>query len=318
MEGSAPRRLNPFRRGDRRRRGRRHNPDGTMSLVEHLYELRDRLGIAIVAVVIGGVFGFWWFSNTLFALPSLGDLITGPYCELPQEMRLSPNGGCQLLQTRPFEVFMIQLKVGLTVGAVLLSPVWLYQFWAFITPGLYATERKYARVFVSIASVLFAGGALLAYFVVPKGLEFMASFGGGLFFTALTGGEYINFVLLMLLMFGVSFELPLIMIMLNRAGMVTYDKLKSWWRGLVFGLFVFSAIATPGQEPLSMLAMAAALCLLFAFAMLVCRSHDRRKAKALNAQGLNGIGLDETSEIDHRASELDTTPSAMRDHDDAT
>lgn len=318
------RHLNPFSR-ERRKWGRRHNPDGTMALIDHLYELRYRLGIALVGIVAGAGFGFWWFSNSLFGLPTLGELITGPYCALPPSMRFSPGGKCQLLQTRPFEVFMLRLKVGVAVGSVLFSPVWLYQLWAFITPGLYAKERKFARSFVVIASVLFAAGALLAYYVVPEGLTFMVGFGGDTFFTALTGGEYINFVLMMLVIFGVSFELPLVLVMLNRAGLVSYAKLKSWWRGIVFALFVFGAIATPGQDPFSMLMLSLALSGLFGLALVICRLQDRSKAKKLEAAGLQGADLDEPSKIDLRPSSLDqpvasdSTPSSPpSSHDDVT
>lgn len=292
-----------------------------MTLVDHLYELRYRLGIAMLAVVVGGIFGFWWFSNSLFGVPTLGQMITGPYCELPPTMRFSPNGECQLMQTKPFEVIMIRLKVGMSIGAVLFSPVWLYQLWAFITPGLLSKERRFAGTFVGFASVLFVAGAVLAYFVVPEGLTFMVGFGAESFFTSLTGGDYINFVLLMLIIFGVSFELPLILVMLNRAGVVSYDKLKSWWRGILFALFVFAAIATPGQDPVSMLVLAIALSLLFGVAMLICRSHDRSKAKKLQAQGLDGVGLDDASEVDTRPSSLDTTSATASSgdkHDDAT
>ena len=320
--GNPLRRLNPFR-SDRRRWGRRHNPDGTMTLVDHLYELRYRLGVAMTALVIGGAFGFWWFSNTLFGLPTLGDILLGPYCALPANMRFSPHPGeCQLLQTKPFEVFMLRLKVGISVGAVLFSPVWLYQLWAFITPGLKDNERKFASTFVGFASVLFVAGAVLAYFVVPQGLTFMVGFGGNAFFTALTGDEYISFVLLMLFMFGASFEMPLVLVMLNRAGILSYAKLRSWWRGFVFALFVVAAVATPGQDPISMLALAAALCLLFGIALVLCRSHDRSKAKQQQELGLEGVGLDEASKIDHRPSELDVTasgaPAGQRANDDAT
>ncbi|GAB3293005.1 twin-arginine translocase subunit TatC [Parasphingorhabdus pacifica] len=326
MDSNPLSRLNLFR-GGRRRWGRRHNPDGTMTLIDHLYELRYRLGVGVVAILAGGVFGFWWFSNTYFGLPTLGELITGPYCGLPKEIRFSPNGECQLMQTKPFEVFMLRLKVGISVGAVLFSPVWLYQLWAFITPGLYAKERKFASVFVALASVLFALGAVLAYFVVPEGLEFMTSFGGGTFFTALTGGEYINFVLLMLVIFGVSFELPLIMVMLNRANVVSYAKLKNWWRGLVFALFVFAAIATPGQDPFSMLVLALALSVLFGIAMLICRQQDRSRERKLAAEGLAGLDPDEASDINTSPSSLDdltastssTSSAASRtDNDDVT
>lgn len=291
-----------------------------MSLVDHLYELRYRLGLALLAVLVGGIFGFWWFSHRLFGLPSLGDFVTGPYCSLPADMRLSPNGECQLMQTRPFEVFMIQLKVGLSLGAVILSPVWLYQLWAFIAPGLYAKERKFARTFVAIGSLLFVAGAALAYFVAPKGLAFMAGFGGGAFFTALTGGEYINFVLLMLLFFGISFELPLILVMLNRAGVVSYAKLKSWWRGSVFVLFVFAAIATPGQDPISMLVLAASLSVLYAVALVLCRRHDHVKARKLREQGLD-LDPDQASDIETVAAPpagVSETATEGRGHDEAT
>ncbi len=293
-----------------------------MSLVDHLYELRYRLGVAVLAIVVGGILGFWWFSHSLFGLPTLSTFVTGPYCSLPEQMRFSPvPGECQLLQTKPFEVFMIRLKVGLSLGAVLLSPVWLYQLWAFITPGLYAKERRFAGTFVALASVLFTAGAALAYFVVPEGLAFMVSFGGGAFFTALTGGEYINFVLLMLIIFGVSFELPLVLVMLNRAGLVSYEQLKGWWRGIVFVLFIFAALATPGQDPISMIVLAIALSVLFALAMLLCRIHDRNRARKMEQAGLDGLDPDEASEVDHRPSSLDVTPSATAstsEHDDAT
>src|SRR5699024_10952983 len=108
--------------------------------------------------------------------------------------RLSPNGQCQLLQTKPFEVFMLRMKVGVAIGAVVLSPVWLYQLWAFITPGLYRKERRFAGVVVGCASALFAIGAVLAYYIVPRGLQFVVGLCGAGFFTALTGRDYINFV----------------------------------------------------------------------------------------------------------------------------
>ncbi|MCX2732793.1 twin-arginine translocase subunit TatC [Saccharopolyspora sp. NFXS83] len=293
-----------------------------MTLIDHLYELRYRLGWAAFGILVGAIFGFIWFSNHVFGLPTLSDILIRPYCQLPASVRFSPNGECQLLQTKAFEVFMLQLKVGIAVGALLFSPLWLYQLWAFITPGLHANERKFARTFVTIASLLFVFGAVLAYFVVPEGLGFMTSFGGGAFFTALTGGEYINFVLLMLLMFGISFEMPLVLVMLNRAGVVSYVKLKSWWRGIVFGLFVLAAIATPGQDPFSMLALAGCLVILFLVAMVICRAHDRSKAKKLAAQGMNmdDVDLDEASKVDYRASSLDTSASESRvgSADDAT
>ncbi len=249
-----------------------------MTLRDHLYELRHRLGLALLALLVGCILGFLWFQWRVGSIPSLGHLLTGPYCELPSPPRFeAEDGKCTLLQTQPFEAFLIQFKVGLAAGAVLTSPFWLYQIWAFITPGLYENERKFTRIFVFLASILFACGAFLAYFVVPKGLQVLVSFGGDQFSTALAANDYISFVLVMLLIFGVSFELPLVVTMLNRIGVLPYRNLKKWRRGIIFSLFVFAAIATPGTDPIGMLVLSGAMTVLFEVAVQIARIHDRRK-----------------------------------------
>lgn len=269
----------------RRKWGRRHNPDGTMTLIEHLHELRYRLTIAVAALAVGAVLGFLWFNNGPFGMITLGKLLTGPYCALPDSVRLNTGDTCQLLQTRPFEAFMVQIKVGAAAGAVLTSPFWMYQVWAFITPGLYDKERRFASVFVTFASLLFALGAVLAAVVIPKALEFLTSFGGDMFVTALAADEYIQFVLTLLLIFGVSFELPLLVVMLNRAGVVSHKRLTKWRRGIIFSLFVFAALATPGQDPFSMLALALALVILFEISAQIARVHDKRQKARDLAEG---------------------------------
>jgi sec-independent protein translocase protein TatC len=274
------------RREKKRLRNRRHNPDGTMSLRDHLYELRHRLGIALLGLLVGCIAGFLWFQWRIGPIPSLGELLTGPYCALPPEVRVELRPGeCQLLQTKPFEAFLVQFKVGLAAGAVLTSPFWLYQVWAFITPGLYDKERKFTRIFVALASILFAAGAVLAYYVVPKGLALLVSFGGDAFATALVANEYVSFVLIMLLIFGVSFELPLLITMLNRVGILPYRNLKRWRRGIIFTLFVFAAIATPGTDPIGMLALAGSMTVLFELATQIARVHDRKKDIQSVAEG---------------------------------
>jgi sec-independent protein translocase protein TatC len=210
--------------------------------------------------------------------------MTDPYCSLPASTRLTGEK-CKLLQTQPFEAFLVQFKVGLAAGAVLTSPFWLYQIWAFIMPGLYENERKFTRVFVILASFLFACGAVLAYYVVPKGLAVLVSFGGDQFITALTANDYISFVLVMLLIFGVSFELPLVITMLNRIGILPYRNLAKWRRGIIFVLFVFAAFATPGTDPVSMIALAGAMTVLFELATQLARIHDRKKERERAADG---------------------------------
>ena len=252
-----------------------------MSLVEHLQELRRRVLISLAAVVVGTVLGFMWYQWAPGNILPLGEIIRRPYCSLPVELRadLTSDGSCRLIATSPFEMFMLRLKVGFLAGLVVSSPVWLLQIWGFITPGLLKNERRWTLSFVTFAVTLFVAGAVLAYFIVDQGLYVLMSIGREYQVGALSGGEYYNFVLALIVIFGVSFEVPLLIIMLNLAGLLQYEQVQDKRRIIIVILFIFAAFMTPGQDPFSMIVLALSLCFLVEMAFQFCRIHDKRSAK---------------------------------------
>lgn len=271
-----------------------------MTLIEHLYELRRRLFKAAIFVVLGTVVG-WLFYNHIL------DVLKEPYCSLPASHRIQAGNGsdkCTLLFFGPLDGFLIRLKVSAISGLILSSPFWLYQLWAFITPGLKKSERRLTVIFVLCSTVLFIGGAALAYLTLSKGLHLLIGSAGDGTAAALAVTNYLSFVMAMLLIFGISFEFPLLVVMLNRVGVLSYERLRKWLRAIVFMVFVFAAIATPSQDPFTMCALAVPMCVLFGVALLIARSHDKRKHALEAAAAFHDVSDDE-------ASPLDTTPTPI-------
>ncbi len=252
-----------------------------MSIVEHIQELRRRVIVSLIALVVGTIAGFIWYQRSFLGIPSLGEILLVPYCSVDPSMRvdLGASGECRLLATAPFEMFMLRLKVSALVGSVLASPVWLAQLWGFITPGLLKNERRWTASFVSIAVLLFTSGAVLAYVVLAYGLEFLLTLGAEVQDVALNGQQYFGFMLSLLLIFGVSFEVPLLIAALNIAGILSYDQVKDKRRYIIVALAVFAAFMTPGQEPLSMVVLTASLSALVELALQFCRLRDKRRQR---------------------------------------
>lgn len=257
-----------------------------MSLIEHLLELRSRLFKATLAIAIGMVIGFV-ISQQVY------DILERPYCSLELA---EWDGSCPgLQQLDALAAFMLRLKLALWVGLILAAPIWFYQLWAFIAPGLHRHERKWAYIFASIAVPLFVAGAVLAYVVIERGLRFLVTQGIQGLDIQLEVTGYISFITTVMLVFAVGFELPLLILMLNFAGIVSAKKLLSWWRVAVFACFVFASFATPDPGPFGMLLLATILSAMYFIAVGVAFLNDRRKAKKRDP--LDDLADDEISAI---------------------
>lgn len=262
-----------------------------MTLIEHLRELRTRIFKALIFVVIGAIIGFIWYGNGLLRF------LEQPYCSLPGDMRFPSNDQCTLLFFNPSDGLILRLKISFMTGIVLSSPFWLYELWAFITPGLRKNERRWAISFVLVSTSLFALGTACAYFTLKAGLQVLIGLAGPDVTAALSAPEYLNFVIVLLIVFGISFELPLIIVMLNLVGVLKYELLKKSRRWLIFLTFVFAAVITPSQDPFSMLAMAVPMTILFEGAIQFSRVHDKRAAKRHAGESFDDIPDDQPSPL---------------------
>lgn len=247
-----------------------------MTLVEHLTELRSRLFKSALAIVAGFIVGFVFRTWVL-------DIIKGPYCQLPRSIRASSLAvdaeSCQLVFLDVTGAFFVSLKAAAIVAVVVAAPIVCYQLFRFITPGLRPVERRYAIPFAVASQLLFAGGAVFSYFLIPRALEFLLGFAGEGFVSIMDANKYLSFVLQTMIAFGVSFEFPLILIILSLMDIVTVSGLKSARRYALFGIFVAAAIITPTQDPLTMLFMAAPLVVFYETSILAARLIERRRRR---------------------------------------
>ncbi|MFE9249299.1 twin-arginine translocase subunit TatC [Streptomyces sp. NPDC007088] len=273
------------------------DPEGRMPLVDHLRELRNRLAKAVLAIVAVAILAAFFYTDII-------DFLTGPILKSVgcgdtfSELAKTKETPCaHIVLSGLLAPFTLALKVSLTVGVVVASPIWLYQLWGFVAPGLHRSEKKYARSFVGVGVPLFLLGAFLAYRMLPTMARVLLGLTPANAENLLPLDDLLNLITRMVLVFGISFELPLLLVMLNLTGILTGRRMLSWWRAMIMGITVFAAVATPSTDPVSMLTLAAPIWVLYFGATAFSLIHDRRKA-VREAQG----------PADDEASELDLTP----------
>lgn len=219
-----------------------HNEETNQTLVEHLTELRKSLVWSMLFIFIGFLF-CWIFSEALF------DIIRAPI----QPFLKSSSGG--LIFTGPMDKFLAHIKVSFLGGVILTSPLWMHQIWRFISPGLYSKEKKYGVIFILSGTILFLIGVSFVYYVVyPMAFNFLMNFGGATDAPMITIGEYISFFITTTIVFGLAFEMPLILSILGMMGLVSHEFLSSKRRYAIVILAALSAIMTP-PDVISMVLM---------------------------------------------------------------
>ncbi|MEU5742761.1 twin-arginine translocase subunit TatC [Streptomyces tendae] len=280
-------------------RNKEKDPEGRMPLAEHLRELRNRLAKALLAIVVVTVVAAFFYQEIINILTE--PILKSVGCEKSfGELAKAQAGSepcAQITINGLLGPFTLALKVSLTAGVVLASPVWLYQLWAFVAPGLHRSEKKYAYAFVATGAPLFLIGAYFAYAVLPTSAKVLIEFTPSDVDNLLPLDELLDLVTRMVLVFGLSFELPLLLVMLNFTGVLTGRRMLGWWRAMIMGITLFAAIATPSTDPLTMLMLAGPIWVLYFGAVTVSLLNDRRKARR-----------EALEPDDDEASDLDLTP----------
>jgi len=255
-------------------RGKPHNPvgpDGRMALSDHFRELRARLiRSALVLVVL--------FFVAIFFYDQLLELVQHPYNQAQEQLRASGTR-TEAVVNNATGGLLLQMKLCGVVALIAASPYWLYQIWAFVLPGLHPNEKKYTRMFAAVAGPLFIGGVALGYYVLPTGLHVLISFTPKGVTNLIDFTNYFSFLIRMLLIFGIAMEIPLFVLLLNLAGIVSGQQIGKARAWIIIGTMVFAAVATPSTDPFSMLMLAVPMLILFALSEILARILDRVRGR---------------------------------------
>jgi sec-independent protein translocase protein TatC len=254
---------------------------GRMSLFEHLNELRSRLIVCVVAISIGAVAGWFLYDITL-------DFLIAPYqdtCEVTLTNSVDPSADptCQLLVTDPLEPFTVRLTVAAYTGLALAMPVLLWELWRFVSPGLYARERRWGAMFVVSGVILFFFGAALAYWSLPRALAFLDAVGGENLVSFFSPDRYLKFVVKMMAAFGIGFQFPIVLIFLQLAGLLDNRTLRAGRQYAVVGIVVLTAVITPSGDPFTLMVLAVPMYIFYEIAILFGRIRNRRLARAVSS-----------------------------------
>ena len=261
-----------------------------MPLMEHLRELRSRIFKALIAVVIGAIVG-WVFYVPIF------NFIIDPIESVAEELR-EDGFDIRITLASVTSPFTLQLKIAAMTGIVLASPVWIYQLWAFVTPGLHKHERRYGYAFMFSAVPLFLAGVAVALWVLPKGLELLIGFTPEGVSNFLAVDAYLSFLVRTMIVFGIGFLVPVFIVGLNLVGILSASAIKRSWRWTVLGVFLFGAIATPTGDPLSMMLLAGPMLVLILIAFGICLLNERRRARRSGEPDYSELDDDEASPIE--------------------
>ena len=280
---------------------RRANPEGRMPVMDHIRELRNRVVKMLLALGAGMIAGFIFFNP-------VWHVIERPLCHavIRGQTGCRTLGVNQLALEGPLDPFYLRVKVAVIVGVIVSSPVWLYQLWAFIAPGLYAREKRWGYIFIGTAVPLFLAGVTLAYLSMGRSMHYLLGLTPGGVANIIQVDQYMSFVMAMVLAFGIAFLVPLLIVMLNMAGILTHERFRKWRRVMIFAVFLIAGMANPSPDPITMLILGGACAALVEVAELIVWSHDRRKAR-LHPDPYAGLADDELSPI-----ELDDTETPTR------
>ncbi|WP_051836967.1 twin-arginine translocase subunit TatC [Streptomyces sp. NRRL WC-3742] len=244
-----------------------------MALADHLRELRNRVVKSVLAIVVITIVALIYHKQ-------IETFLLKPLPQCTTDTAKDYHGKCaQVSNIGLTSGFTWMLQVALTAGVVGAVPVWLWQVWAFVAPGLHKHEKKYSVIFMVCGAPLFLAGVAVAFLVLPTTVEVLIQFTPDQTTPILPPNDYFDIATRMVLVFGLAFEFPLLLVMMNMIGMVTGKRLLGWWRGMVMAITVFAAFAMPSADPVSMLALAAPIWALYFIAVGIALLNDRRRRR---------------------------------------